>query len=102
MSCAACALQTSSCALLSTFAVECPLRLSPEQLQAASDAKLLFTVAGAPQHDLQPHPETAKRIPAILKALRDAGVTPEQRGPQVNQQCLSAVLSWLSRHAGDV
>ena len=91
--CGASALQASSCALLSTFAVESPLRLSPEQLQAASDAKLLFTVSGAPQHDLQPHPETAKRIPAILKALRDAGVTPEQRGPQVNQQlqCLFAV-----------
>lgn len=38
-------------------------------------SKLFYAVSGAPQHDRQPHPETAKRVPAILAALERAGVT---------------------------
>lgn len=37
--------------------------------------KLFYAVSGAPQHDRQPHPETAKRVPAILAALERTGVT---------------------------
>ena len=36
--------------------------------------KLFYAVSGAPQHDRQPHPETAKRVPAILAALERTGV----------------------------
>lgn len=42
--------------------------------QEGVTSKLLYMVSGAPQHDRQPHPETAKRVPAILAALERTGV----------------------------
>lgn len=48
--------------------------------------KLIYAVSGAPQHDRQPHPETAKRIPAILSALENAGVTSQQHVDKVRIQ----------------
>lgn len=45
--------------------------------------KLFYAVSGAPQHDRQPHPETAKRVPAILAALERTGVTSSAHAEKV-------------------
>ncbi len=51
-------------------------------------SKLVYAVSGAPQHDRQPHPETAKRVPAILAALERTGVTSSAHGDKVDDRLL--------------
>lgn len=63
--------------------------------QPKAPCKLFYAVSGAPQHDRQPHPETAKRIPAVLSALEHAGVTSQQHADKagsLSYQAQSAVL----------
>ncbi len=52
--------------------------------QEAVSSKLVYAVSGAPQHDRQPHPETAKRVPAILAALERTGVTSSAHADKVD------------------
>ena len=56
--------------------------------QEAVNSKLVYAVSGAPQHDRQPHPETAKRVPAILAALERTGVTSSAHGDKVDDRLL--------------
>lgn len=52
------------------------------------NSKLVYAVSGAPQHDRQPHPETAKRVPAILAALERTGVTSSAHADKVDNRLL--------------
>lgn len=67
--------------------------------QPKAPYKLIYSVSGAPQHDRQPHPETAKRIPAILAALDNAGVTSQQHADKVTASGMKDTLSCLSWNA---
>ena len=51
-------------------------------------SKLVYAVSGAPQHDRQPHPETARRVPAILAALERTGVTSSAHADKVDDRLL--------------
>ena len=51
-------------------------------------SKLVYIVSGAPQHDRQPHPETAKRVPAILAALELTGVMSSAHADKVDDRHL--------------
>ena len=51
--------------------------------QDIGSSKLFYAVSGAPQHDRQPHPETAKRVTAILAALERTGVTASAHADKV-------------------
>ena len=53
--------------------------------QDVGSSKLFYAVSGAPQHDRQPHPETAKRVPAILAALDRVGVTAPAHADKVRR-----------------
>ena len=53
--------------------------------QDMGNNKLFYAVSGAPQHDRQPHPETARRVPAILAALERTGVTSPAHADKVLQ-----------------
>lgn len=58
--------------------------------------KLFYAVSGAPQHDRQPHPETAKRVPAILAALERTGVTAPALADKVPMlERIQAAWTWL-------
>lgn len=63
----------------------CQASSSNADPQDLGNSKLFYVVAGAPQHDRQPHPETAKRVPAIMAALERTGVTSSVHGDKVQQ-----------------
>ncbi|XP_071707775.1 histone deacetylase 14, chloroplastic-like [Rutidosis leptorrhynchoides] len=48
-----------------------------------SEAKLIFSVAPAMGHNEKTHPECSSRVPAILRALEKAELTPKFRGSEI-------------------
>ena len=55
-----------------------------------SAVQLAYSVAASPGHDLFGHYECAKRIPAILEALQQNGLTADTRPQKVGQPFLLA------------
>jgi len=53
---------------------------SGSSLIGCSPPKLIFATAANLGHNLVGHPECAERVPAILQALEDAHLTPQERG----------------------
>ena len=64
---------------------ECRAFMTCASQQDVGSSKLFYAVSGAPQHDRQPHPETAKRVPAILAALDRVGVTAPAHADKVRR-----------------
>ncbi len=55
-----------------------------------SAVQLAYSVAASPGHDLSGHYECARRIPAILEALQQNGLTADTQPQKVRQRVLFA------------
>lgn len=53
------------------------------RLKALQSARVVYGSAASIGHAQEGHPESNERVPAILRALEDANLTPRARGPEV-------------------